>query len=102
RRRLERPALRERRALPVERGPARGARRGAPDRRRRAAALRALTPVPGRMTTTRARQTGPVTGLITPAPWVPLARATVAVGVAALAADSFTHGTPVALLVTLA
>ena len=31
-----------------------------------------------------------------------LARATLAVGVAALAADSFTHSTPVALLVTLA
>ena len=31
-----------------------------------------------------------------------LARATLAVGVAALAADSFTHTTPVALLVTLA
>ena len=31
-----------------------------------------------------------------------LARATLAVGVAALAADSFTHDTPVALLVTLA
>jgi phosphatidylglycerophosphate synthase len=54
------------------------------------------------MTTTRARQTGPVTGLITPASWVTLARATLAVSVAALAADSFTHGTPVALLVTLA
>jgi phosphatidylglycerophosphate synthase len=37
-----------------------------------------------------------------PASWVTLARATLAVGVAALAADSFTHGTPVALLVTLA
>ena len=100
------------------------------------------------MTTTRASQTGPVTGLIAqvllltvlartaglgaagwtvgiacavtmatalaggiarhpgdrlgPASWVTLARATLAVGVAALAADSFTHGTPVALLVTLA
>ena len=40
------------------------ARRGAPDRRRRAAALRALTPVPRRMTTTRATQTGPAAGLI--------------------------------------
>jgi phosphatidylglycerophosphate synthase len=37
-----------------------------------------------------------------PASWVTLARATLAVGVAALAADSFTHDTPVALLVTLA
>jgi phosphatidylglycerophosphate synthase len=37
-----------------------------------------------------------------PASRVTLARATLAVGVAALAADSFTHGTPVALLVTLA
>jgi len=37
-----------------------------------------------------------------PASWVTLARATLAVGVAALAADSFTHRTPVALLVTLA
>jgi phosphatidylglycerophosphate synthase len=37
-----------------------------------------------------------------PASWVTLARATLAVGVAALAADSFTHGTPVVPLVTLA
>jgi phosphatidylglycerophosphate synthase len=37
-----------------------------------------------------------------PASWVTLARATLVVGVAALAADSFTHHTPVALLVTLA
>ncbi len=37
-----------------------------------------------------------------PASWVTLARATLAVGVAALAVDSFTHGTPVALFVTLA
>ena len=37
-----------------------------------------------------------------PASWVTLARATLAVGVAALAADSFTSSTPVALLVTLA
>jgi phosphatidylglycerophosphate synthase len=37
-----------------------------------------------------------------PASWVTLARATLAVGVAALAAGSFAHGTPVALLVTLA
>jgi phosphatidylglycerophosphate synthase len=36
-----------------------------------------------------------------PASWVTLARATLAVGVAALAADSFSHDTPVALLVTL-
>ena len=54
------------------------------------------------MTKTRARQTGPVIGLITPASWVTLARATLAVGVAALAADSFAHDIPVALLVTLA
>jgi phosphatidylglycerophosphate synthase len=54
------------------------------------------------MTTTRASRTRPVTGLITPASWVTLARATLAVGVAALAADSFTNDTPVALLVTLA
>jgi phosphatidylglycerophosphate synthase len=37
-----------------------------------------------------------------PASWLTLARATLAVGVAALAADSFAHGAPVALLVTLA
>ena len=37
-----------------------------------------------------------------PASWLTLARATLAVGVAALAADSFTRDTPVALLVTLA
>ena len=37
-----------------------------------------------------------------PASWVTLARATLAVGVAALVADSFTRATPVALLVTLA
>jgi phosphatidylglycerophosphate synthase len=37
-----------------------------------------------------------------PASWVTLARATFAVGVVALAADSFTGDTPVALLVTLA
>src|ERR687894_726963 len=37
-----------------------------------------------------------------PASWVTLARATLAVGVVALAADSFTNDTPVALLVTLA
>ena len=37
-----------------------------------------------------------------PASWLTLTRATLAVGVAALAADSFAHDTPVALLVTLA
>ncbi len=37
-----------------------------------------------------------------PASWVTLTRATLAVGVAALVADSFTDGTSVALLVTLA
>src|SRR4051794_12907730 len=37
-----------------------------------------------------------------PASWVTLVRATLAVGVAALAADSFARDTPVALLVTLA
>jgi phosphatidylglycerophosphate synthase len=37
-----------------------------------------------------------------PASWVTLARATLAVGVAALAADSFAHDTPVAPLVTFA
>ena len=37
-----------------------------------------------------------------PASWVTLARATLAVGVAALAADSFAHDTPVLPLVTLA
>src|SRR4051794_35953699 len=41
-------------------------------------------------------------GWLGPASWVTLARATLAVGVAALAADSFAHSTPVALLVTLA
>jgi phosphatidylglycerophosphate synthase len=41
-------------------------------------------------------------GRLGPPSWVTLARATLAVGVAALAADSFTHDTPVALLVTLA
>jgi phosphatidylglycerophosphate synthase len=57
------------------------------------------------MTATRARQKRPLTELIarmTPASWVTLARATLAVGVAALATDSFNHDTPVALLVTLA
>ena len=57
------------------------------------------------MTATRARQKRPLTGLIaqiTPASWVTLARASLAVGVAALAVDSFAHDTPVALLVTLA
>jgi phosphatidylglycerophosphate synthase len=37
-----------------------------------------------------------------PASWVTLCRATLAVGVAALVADSFTRATPVALVVTLA
>ena len=41
-------------------------------------------------------------GRLGPASWVTLARATLAVGVAALAADSFARDTPVALLVTLA
>jgi CDP-alcohol phosphatidyltransferase len=41
-------------------------------------------------------------GRLAPASWVTLARATLALGVAALAADSFTRTTPVALLVTLA
>jgi hypothetical protein len=41
-------------------------------------------------------------GRLAPASWVTLVRATLALGVAALAADSFTHTTPVALLVTLA
>jgi phosphatidylglycerophosphate synthase len=54
------------------------------------------------MTATRARPTSALTGLLTPASWVTLARATLAVGVAALAADSLTNSTPVALLVTLA
>ena len=39
---------------------------------------------------------------LAPASWVTLARATLAVGVAALAADSFTHDIPVAVIVTLA
>jgi phosphatidylglycerophosphate synthase len=53
------------------------------------------------MTATRARprRTGPAIG---PASWITLARATLVVGVAALAAASFTHDTPVALLVMLA
>ncbi|HET8953060.1 MAG TPA: CDP-alcohol phosphatidyltransferase family protein [Solirubrobacteraceae bacterium] len=41
-------------------------------------------------------------GRLGPASWVTLARATLAVGVVALAADSFAHTTPVALLVTFA
>jgi phosphatidylglycerophosphate synthase len=41
-------------------------------------------------------------GRLGPASWVTLARATLAVGVLALAADSFRGDTPVALLVTLA
>ena len=59
-------------------------------------------------TRARLRRTGPATRLIAqvlrlgPASWITLARATLAVGVAALAAGSFTHDTPVALLVTLA
>jgi phosphatidylglycerophosphate synthase len=39
---------------------------------------------------------------LAPASWITLARATLAVGVAALAADSFAHDIPVALVVTLA
>jgi phosphatidylglycerophosphate synthase len=39
---------------------------------------------------------------LTPASWVTLGRATLAVGVAAVVADSFAHDTPIALLVTLA
>jgi phosphatidylglycerophosphate synthase len=39
---------------------------------------------------------------VAPAMWVTLARATLAVGIAALVADSFARDTPVALLVTLA
>jgi phosphatidylglycerophosphate synthase len=54
------------------------------------------------MSATRARPTAALTGLLTPASWVTLTRATFAVGVAALAAGSFTHDVPVALLVTLA
>ena len=53
------------------------------------------------MTKTRARLTGPGVGL-TAASWVTFARATLAVAVAALAVESFAHGIPVALLVTLA
>ena len=53
------------------------------------------------MTTTRANQTGSGPSL-TAASWVTLARGTLAVGVAALAAESFAHDIPVALLVTLA
>jgi phosphatidylglycerophosphate synthase len=41
-------------------------------------------------------------GALGPASWVTLARATLAVGVAALVADSFARDVPVALLVTLA
>ena len=44
---------------------------------------------------------GPGAGL-GPASWVTLVRATLAIGVAALVAASFTDDTPVALLVTLA
>ena len=70
------PRFVTRRPLPVERGAAREARRGAPDRRRGAAALRALAAVPGRMTAGGG-----------PASWVTLARAALAAGVAALAVD---------------
>jgi phosphatidylglycerophosphate synthase len=57
------------------------------------------------MTATRARQKGPLTGLvaqITPASRVTLVRAVLAVVVAALAVYSLAHETPVALVVTLA
>ena len=53
------------------------------------------------MTKTLARPARPLTGLLTPASWVTLVRATLAVGVFALAAASFNHDIPVALLVTL-
>ena len=49
-----------------------------------------------------ARPRAPPRRRLGPASWVTLARATLAVGVAALVADSFAHDTPVALLVTLA
>jgi phosphatidylglycerophosphate synthase len=52
------------------------------------------------MTALLARALGPGERL-GPASWVTLARATLVVGVVALAADSFTHDTPVALLVAL-
>jgi phosphatidylglycerophosphate synthase len=60
------------------------------------------------MTQTRTKRAVPATALIAqvqrlgPANCVTLARATLALAVAALAAASFTHDTPVALLVTLA
>jgi phosphatidylglycerophosphate synthase len=57
------------------------------------------------MTATRASPKRPVAGLVaqvTPASWVTLVRATLALGVAALAAGSLTGSTPVAPLVTLA
>jgi phosphatidylglycerophosphate synthase len=57
------------------------------------------------MTATRAGRQSRLTGLIaqmTPASWVTLARAMLAVGVAALAVDSLTNDTPAALVVTLA
>ncbi|HET9736678.1 MAG TPA: CDP-alcohol phosphatidyltransferase family protein [Solirubrobacteraceae bacterium] len=54
------------------------------------------------MSATRARRLRRTAPAIGPASWVTLARATLAVGVAALAVDSLTHDTPVALLVTLA
>ena len=50
RRRLPGPTVRERRPLPLEPGPARDARRGPPDRRRGAAALRALAAISDRLT----------------------------------------------------
>jgi phosphatidylglycerophosphate synthase len=56
----------------------------------------------------RTAHAGPVTAMITqlldrlgPADWVTLARATLAVGVAALVADSFDHPVPVTLLISL-
>jgi phosphatidylglycerophosphate synthase len=54
------------------------------------------------MIKTRARPAARLTGLLTPASWVTLVRATLAVGVAALAVESLSHDIPVALLVTLA
>jgi phosphatidylglycerophosphate synthase len=57
------------------------------------------------MTRTQEKRAGAATRLIAqvgPAFWLTLARATLAVGVAALAAGSFSHDPPVALLVTLA
>ena len=54
------------------------------------------------MTQTRARPAVPLSGLMTPASWITLARGTLAVGVAVLVAVSFTRDIAVALLVTLA